>query len=1176
MQREEFVELKRLEDQAEFWRRKTQSGSTRGDRHAAKVKLDAAQSAVDKFIYKTIKAPTGDHAAALHFLEARAEHWRVLSRPGKGGASTKGKRNKAKAKLKEAESDRRRFLYDPGFLARHSESAQAVRVSQVIRFGVEGKTEGFTYDTVQGLAAFYKRFENAPAEPTTLRERGASVVNEVRKQFLSDRNPIKVLQEKVRKWNKESDLPAGHDVAAQFETAPGLAGRAKGATRSFDDEVVQPLYDLAPRVAGIRNKAGEGNALHDFNVYLGLRRAKDRLEFGQRIRDEIKEVQGEIARRKGITDIAKSLPEEKAALKGLKDKLTNLKERSQKEVGDYTVKDMDDQLAAFRSKMNNQGAGRFETMVESGEAFQRHTDRALRLQVESGRISESMYQRIKKDNGFYAPFSLQKYNEAIGEGMGAHAGTGFDSQKQLTKAIVGINDHSFKLNEITEAGRKIIYTSEMTAGQNEIMQKFGKMADADVDGLFVKRLDPKRTIESQLKPGQESVTVMVGGEPVHYAVSAEVADSIRFNYSGSPIETALRASSTPFKLGATGLSYKFQFKNLLTDAHRAAFISEMGIKNPTDAMIFTKQYARALLSAIRGQEFTVPLTGRKTRPDAWYKDAEKASVLRGGLWQMAQPEHVQAYAPLGKRANLIDSATKFGNAIEESWKILGVQRALKMTGAKDVKTLYKNNPWLIPEIRRYMGSPDFSRFGRSMQKMNLLFMFSNARIQGTASDLARADVRDKRGQAAWVKMGLFVGGPAAANWAYNYIYHREDMKNVPQRDQENNHIVFKGNSVTNDQGVVSTDYWMIPLKETPKMVANGVKATLDFAASKDPEAVKKWSMQMLENISPVNIEGDNASERIESVASSLHPAFRMGVEAFLSGEEGRSWWQHRDLMSPTMAAASPRLQYRESTEKAYVHLAHLIGDKGPKWLPDQLRSPIMLEHIVSTWTASMIKQFIPKGELQGRSRLMNHPVVRTLARGFVSSGYVENSEDRKYIKELRTLAANDTILGMKESKRFLDARQGKKVGLLLEEARVAYPIWEDTNGDGVIDKNDEANLANAKMLERIADRVTERHRKITLQEKVVKQLPPAQRALFIAKKLKGLSPSHQQDYMNLYLSKGLISERTYMHMMQNAAREVEKMEGEFELLPEHKMGGEFELLPEHKMGGEFELLPEKK
>jgi hypothetical protein len=34
--------------------------------------------------------------------------------------------------------------------------------------------------------------------------------------------------------------------------------------------------------------------------------------------------------------------------------------------------------------------------------------------------------------------------------------------------------------------------------------------------------------------------------------------------------------------------------------------------------------------------------------------------------------------------------------------------------------------------------------------------------------------------------------------------------------------------------------------------------------------------------------------------------------------------------------------------------------------------------------------------------------------------------------------------------------------------------------------------------------------------------------------------------------------------MQNAANEVEKMEGEFELLPEHKRGGEFELLPEKK------------
>lgn len=1159
VQRDEFTELKQLEDQVEFWRKKTQSGPTKGERNAAKVKHGQAKSAVRNFIEKTIKAPGGDHAVALHFLEARADHWKVLSRSGKGGASTKGKRNAARKKWAEANGDFKKFRDDPGFLARESETVRAVRVSQVIRFGVEGKTEGFSYDTVQGLGDFYKRFDPDAEVPLTARERAASVVDKVRTETASWFRPVQALEEKVRKRAGQPSLPAGHDIAAQFETAPGLSGRATLATRNFDNEVVQPLYDLSPKVAGVRSKAAEGKTLLDFNVYLGLRRAKDRLEYGQRIRDEIKGVEKAIAEHKGITKGTKLVPEEKAYLKVLEDKLKNLKGRSQKEVGEYTLKEINEQLGAFRSKMNSEGAGRFETIVESGEAFQRHTDRALRLQVESGRLSEAQYQRIKEGNGFYAPFSLQKYNVARGsDGMGAHTGSAFDSQEQLTKAIEGINDPKFKLNEITEKARRIIHDSEMSAGQNEIMQKFGKMADADADGMFVRRLDPKKSLESQLKPGQKSVTVMVDGNPVHYGVAPEVADAIRFNPSGNPIETALRATATPFRAGATALSYKFQFRNLISDSGRAALISNLGIKNPVDALVFTGEYSRALLSSIRGQEFMIPGTGRKlAQADDWYKQAQEAKVLRSGILQMAIPDHLNAYVPLGKPANVLDSAAKFSNVLEESWKILGVQRALKMTGAKDVKTLLKNNPELIPEIRRYMGSPDFARFGKSMQKVNLLFMFSNARMQGTLSDLARANPADARGRAAWVRMGLVHGAPTAALWAYNYINHAEDLPKVPEKDRENNHIVFKDNYVTNEHGEESLDYNMVPKREVGKMFANGVEATLDFAVSKDPKAVNEWAIKTLENLSPINIEGDNATERIESIAASLHPGAKTAFQALLSGPEGRSWWQHRDLMSATMADASPREQYNERTPKAYVQFAHYLDSTSlGRKLPDQLRSPIMLEHIVGTWTASGIKQFVPKGELQGRSRLMNHPIIRTLAQGFVSSGYVENSEDRKFIKTLRREAADDTVIGMRESKAFFEARSGKKIGLVMEEAKVAYPKR---------DKDGKVNMLNIRMRERIADRAIEHNRGIGLQDKIVKSLPPAQRAKFIAKKLKGLPESLQRDYMSEYARKGLISEMTVFHLMQNAANEVEKIEGEFKSLG----GGE-------KIEGEFKSLPQKK
>ena len=147
----------------------------------------------------------------------------------------------------------------------------------------------------------------------------------------------------------------------------------------------------------------------------------------------------------------------------------------------------------------------------------------------------------------------------------------------------------------------------------------------------------------------------------------------------------------------------------------------------------------------------------------------------------------------------------------------------------------------------------------------------------------------------------------------------------------------------------------------------------------------------------------------------------------------------------------------------------------------------------------------------------------------MASGYVENPKDKEVIEAIQMEAATDTVVGMRESKKFLDEREGKKVSLVMWEAMKAYPV---KNEDGTV------NFKNEKMIYRIADRMMERVRGIDLQAQIVSALPSEQRAKFIIYKLDGLDDSLVQDYVNQYIKQGLLTEDVLKHMPRETLRSI--------------------------------------
>src|SRR5262249_21940664 len=130
---------------------------------------------------------------------------------------------------------------------------------------------------------------------------------------------------------------------------------------------------------------------------------------------------------------------------------------------------------------------------------------------------------------------------------------------------------------------------------------------------------------------------------------------------------------------------------------------------------------------------------------------------------------------------------EFAKAIEETNKIVGIKRAMRFEGVESGKQLAHQVPEAVTEVRRFSGSPDFGSQGKWTEaaRLNLLYMFLNARIQGAVADIGRLAGRDGAGPAAsmWARLGIPVAMATAAAYYVNRLpQYKKDFDKRPERE----------------------------------------------------------------------------------------------------------------------------------------------------------------------------------------------------------------------------------------------------------------------------------------------------------------------------------------------------------------------------------------------------------
>ncbi len=760
-----------------------------------------------------------------------------------------------------------------------------------------------------------------------------------------------------------------------------------------------------------------------------------------------------------------------------------------RKVGTWTIEKANQALHELRDAIGNE---KFVKLEGTAVKYQDQMDKALRLQVDSGRMTERAYKDIKESNDFYAPFKVMKYLEDTHVPGAAP----LENMASLTKKITGITSDDFQLKNILASSQEQIYRSRLLAEKNIKLQQLGRLASVDKLGNYVKQVPA--TLQRATRPGYDLVHYFKNGKEVAMEVPHDLAKALTgktITESGL-IGNSLRAAATPFRYGATVANAGFQAVNLLfADLPRLAIISKYGFKSPKDFIKFPQDFTRALFSSF---------SGNFGKGDALYNEYLRSGAANATLQSVITPGLYER-GILSKGKTALNSIAHFSNAIEETSKILGFKRGMEIEGLAKLpkEQAVRKLEEIVSEVRNYAGSPDFAKHGADVRQMNLIFMFLNARIQGIGADVARlASLKTPEGRAAWLKLTTAVGVPTATlAMLNNSSKYKDDYYKVPETERNNYFMIPRNSFFTDADGNKVRDYYRIPKRDIVQVFSGMIEGAIKFGIDRDGPAAQKFAQDLLQNISPINISGNTLRERGESVISSTNPLIKVPIEY----ATGRNTFYHQRVIPRSLENVSPAEQYKATTPEFFKKLGKMTN-----------QSPLLLEQAARSFTGGGLNQFTPGTPAEGRSAISTMPI----ASRFFRSQYVD---DTATIDKL-----NSALLKQNDAKLTLKREAQAK----LAELKSMDPTEANTAAQALKTENPKL-YAELKVVKEAEDLG------ITYTDSLINQLgvKNGARAMYIYSQLESLkTPEEKQAYYSDLRSKKVISDAVNAQLKQLLAQ----------------------------------------
>jgi len=315
---------------------------------------------------------------------------------------------------------------------------------------------------------------------------------------------------------------------------------------------------------------------------------------------------------------------------------------------------------------------------------------------------------------------------------------------------------------------------------------------------------------------------------------------------------------------------------------------------------------------------------------------------------------------------------------------------------------------------------DFAKMGTTMQTLNQVIPFLNARVQGF-TNLGRA-IKDNPEMFMRTQMLTSVY-PVMALDKWNSQW--DSYKNISQ-DIKDKYWIVMANEVesTNEDGDVITvpQFITIPKGEGQTLVANPVQYFLERARVKDPRSVTKMLVDTLGSASPLEFQRFSTDNPLLTFTS------QFGAIGGITGGliSGKDPYFGTDLVPMDKEGAYGYLKYKPSTPEYLKKLANILANPDENGKPQGINvSPSYLNFIINS--TGGIPQALNKtadliyGKLSGKKsssqksettfgELTQTPVVRRFTRE--SSPYYspENKEEGRIAKEVETEVKSKKIV----------------------------------------------------------------------------------------------------------------------------------------------------------------------
>lgn len=532
-----------------------------------------------------------------------------------------------------------------------------------------------------------------------------------------------------------------------------------------------------------------------------------------------------------------------------------------------------------------------------------YRDRLLRELVDSGRMSEETYGRIKAANQYYAPF--QRVIDAVDRfGFVPKSWNVFAKVPDPIKRLKGSEADIYSDSPSTGTVRAT-YIIKDTAWRNRVANAVVNMRERHPEfEAIIKKVKPGMAVvahvEGQpvLRPSlfqkEGIIEVFTEGERHFYEVPKDLYQAMQgmTDISVSWIGRLLQMPTQIFRAGATGLNPEFGLRNIPRDQWSAYVNAKYGYTPMVDFVrgIFhltrNTKMAQEFLASGGSHSFFVSLDRAPIREfmDVW---REKGLYQKYARHPLRFLQDISQWSEVPTRMGVYAKARQKGATALEAGR----------------------------EARQ--ATVDFSRIGAQTRFVNSIYAFFNARLQGF--DKVVRSMRERPMQTS-IRLFAVAGIPSILG----YLLNRDDewYWRRPEWERTMFWLVPIG---TKKDG--STRFFRVPKGDIGMLVGTPIEHALAYIDSKESD-LKGLLHSLEEAISPIDL----------SIGGILPTAIKPWVEYAVNW----NFWKKRKIVPEGLEKLDPEFQYTRHTPELVKECAKILGI-----------SPLKMEHIIYGFTAGL-------------------------------------------------------------------------------------------------------------------------------------------------------------------------------------------------------------------------------